>query len=171
MNTSLALKTGFDIRSTTTKSNQPLADGRTSHLSAPSVPWLAEEPGMKILMLGWEFPPFISGGLGTACYGLTSGMSQIGAEVLFVLPRPVADQCDSHVKIVSPADVKVTGGAVDGSACGVEQLPNVSIRTVDAALQPYSTQTEYVRQLADLAVLQEVFSPAQSPAATTTAAA
>lgn len=33
---------------------------------------------MKVLMLGWEFPPYISGGLGTACYGLTQGLSQLG---------------------------------------------------------------------------------------------
>ena len=42
---------------------------------------------MRILMLGWEFPPFISGGLGTACYGLTKALSDLAAEVLFVLPR------------------------------------------------------------------------------------
>ena len=44
---------------------------------------------MKVFMLGWEFPPFISGGLGTACYGLTKAMDQIGLDVIFVLPRSV----------------------------------------------------------------------------------
>jgi len=38
-------------------------------------------------MLGWEFPPFISGGLGTACYGLTKAMDRMGMPVTFVLPR------------------------------------------------------------------------------------
>lgn len=38
-------------------------------------------------MLGWEFPPFISGGLGTACYGLTKAMDRLGMPVTFVLPR------------------------------------------------------------------------------------
>ena len=37
---------------------------------------------MRVFMLGWEFPPFISGGLGTACYGLTKAMSSIGMDVL-----------------------------------------------------------------------------------------
>lgn len=41
---------------------------------------------MRVLMLGWEFPPFISGGLGTACHGLTRAMNRLGVEVLFVLP-------------------------------------------------------------------------------------
>ena len=35
---------------------------------------------MKVFMLGWEFPPFISGGLGTACYGLTRAMDQLGMQ-------------------------------------------------------------------------------------------
>jgi len=42
---------------------------------------------MRILMLGWEFPPFISGGLGTACHGLTRALSRLQAEILFVLPK------------------------------------------------------------------------------------
>ncbi|MCK4659127.1 MAG: glycosyltransferase family 4 protein [Phycisphaerae bacterium] len=46
---------------------------------------------MKVLMLGWEFPPFISGGLGTACYGLTRALNDLGTEVSFVLPRPVEE--------------------------------------------------------------------------------
>lgn len=30
---------------------------------------------MKALMFGWEFPPHILGGLGTASFGLTRGMA------------------------------------------------------------------------------------------------
>jgi glycosyltransferase involved in cell wall biosynthesis len=54
-------------------------------------------------MLGWEFPPFISGGLGTACYGLTRAMSQLGAEITFVLPRDVAAGAASHVRVTGPS--------------------------------------------------------------------
>ena len=112
---------------------------------------------MKILMLGWEFPPFISGGLGTACYGLTRGMSQIGAEVLFVLPRPVAGRHSSHVQIVSPSDLQKPNQSVRDSLSRIQEMPNVTIRAVDAVLQPYGTQTEHTRQLADLAVIQDAF--------------
>ena len=42
---------------------------------------------IKTLMLGWEFPPYISGGLGTACYGLTKAMGRLGMDVTFLLPR------------------------------------------------------------------------------------
>ena len=41
---------------------------------------------IRIFMLGWEFPPFISGGLGTACYGLTKAMDRLGIRITFVLP-------------------------------------------------------------------------------------
>lgn len=42
---------------------------------------------MKVLMFGWEFAPFISGGLGTACRGLTKGLNEHGVDLTFVLPR------------------------------------------------------------------------------------
>jgi len=42
---------------------------------------------MKVLMFGWEFPPHITGGLGTACFGLTKGLLKNGVEVLFVVPK------------------------------------------------------------------------------------
>ncbi len=40
-------------------------------------------------MFGWEFPPYNSGGLGTACEGLVRGLVEEGAEVTFVLPRRI----------------------------------------------------------------------------------
>jgi hypothetical protein len=47
-----------------------------------------KEDIMKVLMFGWEFPPHISGGLGTACYGLTKGLTEFNdVEVTFVVPK------------------------------------------------------------------------------------
>ncbi|MFK7789628.1 MAG: glycosyltransferase [Phycisphaeraceae bacterium] len=57
---------------------------------------------MRVLMLGWEFPPFITGGLGTACYGLTRAMSARGTQISFVLPKQVGSEYTSHVKMLSP---------------------------------------------------------------------
>jgi len=53
------------------------------------LPVARKDKSMSItaLMLGWEFPPFISGGLGTACHGLTKAMSRRGMHVTFLLPR------------------------------------------------------------------------------------
>ena len=44
---------------------------------------------MRALMFGWEFPPHILGGLGTASYGMTKGMAkQEDMEIIFVIPKP-----------------------------------------------------------------------------------
>ena len=59
----------------------------------------------KVLMLGWEFPPFISGGLGTACFGLTKALDRRDCDVTFVLPKHVDAGFASHVNLVSPGSV------------------------------------------------------------------
>ena len=56
---------------------------------------------MKVLMFGWEFPPHISGGLGTACYGLTQGLSHIeDLDVTFVVPKAFGDEDQSRNNFV-----------------------------------------------------------------------
>ena len=125
------------------------ADGTVSCSNDPSISGSTVDLSMKVLMLGWEFPPFISGGLGTACYGLTKGMSQIGAEVVFVLPRPVAEQRRSHVKIVGAGDLHKIADAEFASG-HYQELSNVTIKTVDAVLQPYGGQAQHVQRLAQL---------------------
>ncbi|BEG99163.1 glycosyltransferase [Bacteroides sedimenti] len=56
---------------------------------------------MKVLMFGWEFPPHILGGLGTASYGLTKGMSlQPDMEITFCIPKPWGDEDQSFLKII-----------------------------------------------------------------------
>ena len=64
---------------------------------------------MKVLMLGWEFPPHISGGLGTACFGLTQGLSHSGVEVLFVVPKAYGDEDSRYVRILGANQVPVHG--------------------------------------------------------------
>ncbi len=61
---------------------------------------------MRILMLGWEFPPFIAGGLGTACYGLTKALDRLGHEVVFILPKPVESSESSHIRLLSPEAIR-----------------------------------------------------------------
>jgi len=52
-------------------------------------------------MFGWEFPPYISGGLGTACLGLTQALSRLGVQIIFVLPHIKGEISASHVEIRS----------------------------------------------------------------------
>jgi glycosyltransferase involved in cell wall biosynthesis len=63
---------------------------------------------MRVLMFGWEFPPHISGGLGTASYGLTKGMSKLeGLDVIFVVPRAWGDEDQSGVRLIGANKVPV----------------------------------------------------------------
>lgn len=87
---------------------------------------------MRIMMLGWEFPPFISGGLGTACFGLTKALHRAGHEVSFVLPKAVDRSFTSHVELLSPE-------MPDAQAAGIDLPPALRdrfhsiIRVQDAA--------------------------------------
>ena len=62
---------------------------------------------MRVLVFGWEFPPHISGGLGTACYGLTKALKQLGVDVLFVVPRLFGDEDQSVATLIGASDVPV----------------------------------------------------------------
>ena len=63
---------------------------------------------MKALMFGWEFPPHILGGLGTASYGLTKGMHQCGnMEITFVIPKPWGDEERSFADIIGACNTPV----------------------------------------------------------------
>ncbi len=82
---------------------------------------------VKTLMLGWEFPPFISGGLGTACYGLTKAMDRLGMQVTFVLPRMKPVRFTGGVQ----ADPEMTAELAEYA------FPHVRFRPVASGLRPY----------------------------------
>lgn len=62
---------------------------------------------MKVLMFGWEFPPHIAGGLGTACYGIVKGLAYNGVETMFVMPSASGDEDKSAADIINASDVPV----------------------------------------------------------------
>ncbi|MBR5892763.1 MAG: glycosyltransferase family 4 protein [Bacteroidaceae bacterium] len=71
---------------------------------------------MKVLMFGWEFPPHISGGLGTASYGLTKGFVPQGdVEIKFCIPKPYGDEDNSFLRIVGMNSVPIVWKDVDSS--------------------------------------------------------
>ncbi|MFH1614017.1 MAG: glycosyltransferase family 4 protein [Planctomycetota bacterium] len=100
---------------------------------------------MKVFMLGWEFPPFISGGLGTACYGLTKALDELGIKVIFVLPKPIQGHSSTHVKLITPDHIAPS--LKGASAYTLTQMKHVSFRTIDSPLQPYSTPQSYQTHL------------------------
>ena len=63
---------------------------------------------MKALMFGWEFPPHILGGLGTASYGLTKGMWECGdMDITFVIPKPFGDEDKTFAHIIGASQVPI----------------------------------------------------------------
>lgn len=62
---------------------------------------------MRVLMFGWEFPPHIAGGLGTACYGIVKGLAYNGVETIFVMPSASGDEDQSVARIINASDVPV----------------------------------------------------------------
>ena len=92
---------------------------------------------MRILMFGWEFPRAISGGLGTACFGMTKALAERGHRITFVVPSlPDADRT-SHVSLVAASDF--AAAKEDGPPAGV------SFRPVESPLKPYMAQSDYGR--------------------------
>lgn len=119
---------------------------------------------MRVFMLGWEFPPYLSGGLGTACFGMTSALTRANTDVIFVLPRAKAGKDEaSHVQLRSASGVEMDETAFH-SFPGVERTSHSSrteatqnpvdlvthlwseklhLRFVDSPLRCYDTEELY----------------------------
>lgn len=100
-------------------------------------------------MLGWEFPPFISGGLGTACYGLTKALDQLGHEVIFVLPQVVDQSQATHVQLKTPSAAQISSAArATTEQLGYQsylstEFDHVELRAVQSALMPYGRPEDF----------------------------
>ena len=94
---------------------------------------------MRVLMFGWEFPPHIAGGLGTACKGIVEGLAHNGVETLFVMPSASGDEDQSCTTILNASDVAVeyVSETVD------EFLDKVKFINVDSNIVPYVDPDEY----------------------------
>jgi len=78
---------------------------------------------MKVLMFGWELPPFNSGGLGVACWGLSRSLADLGVDLVFVLPNSHDISSDKYRILFADN--------------------NISMRGVNTLLTPYITSEEY----------------------------
>lgn len=132
---------------------------------------------MKVLMLGWEYPPHISGGLGTACEGLTTALARRGIEIDFLVPRLYGEEEAPHMHLLgasgsnanqqAPARIGTSshegalGQAIAGepalatdpiltaAAQTSERARSVRIRTIEvpAMLKPYLDTSAYLELL------------------------
>ena len=94
---------------------------------------------MRVLMFGWEFPPHIAGGLGTACEGIVKGLAHNGVETLFVMPNASGDEDQTCTTILNASDVAVS----NVSTTVDEFLSKVRFINVDSNIVPYVDPEEY----------------------------
>ncbi len=116
---------------------------------------------MKVLMFGWEFPPHISGGLGTACYGLTKGLSSFDdIELLFVVPKAHGDESHKVAQLIGANEIvenknlqsekkqkvitewKKKLDETEKSST-LDVLNEITYIEVDSAISPYLTPEQY----------------------------
>ena len=97
----------------------------------------------RVLMFGWEFPPHIAGGLGTACLGLTRGLAKQGVEVLFVMPKASGDEDQSAAKIINASDVESLYQYHDVE----EYWKNIDFMEVGSNLMPYMDPETFTREV------------------------
>lgn len=106
---------------------------------------------MNILMLGWELPPFNSGGLGVACYHLSKALANQGATIDFVLPytaeHPGLDFMRVHNATSLRPEERVHMGSYDSKGVlekNITEVPTGELQTMRAVQRHY---IEFVEQL------------------------
>ena len=94
---------------------------------------------MRVLMFGWEFPPHIAGGLGTACEGIVKGLAYNGVETIFVMPSASGDEDQSYTRIINASDV-----AVDTVSTSISEfLDKVRFIHIGSNMIPYADPEEF----------------------------
>lgn len=105
---------------------------------------------MRVLMLGWEFPPHISGGLGTACFGLTQALAKKNTEVIFVLPcTSDGKEKRTHVHLKPASGTRVPHAMLSHLRSTMDTVwqDKLTMHMVESLLFPYATQESYEERL------------------------
>ncbi|MDQ3289867.1 MAG: glycosyltransferase [Bacteroidota bacterium] len=94
---------------------------------------------LKVLMLGWEFPPIVSGGLGAACYGISKSLAE-KVDLTLILPKSDPDFILQNVNLtglnnVDIQNIKAEFTKPDYSAFG-------DVMYVPSNIMPYQTEEE-----------------------------
>ncbi len=107
---------------------------------------------MRVLMFGWEFPPHISGGLGSACEGIVRALTARDTQVIFVLPRLGGKSRETRGLTMCSASgtrLHTPGGAIASTRQYLETneywTHNLRMEAVDSMLSAYATPTTYER--------------------------
>ncbi len=104
---------------------------------------------MRVLMFGWEFPPHISGGLGTACFGLTRALAKQQVDIVFVVPRLKSAPEALHLKLISASGTPVSAAVLRKFEQTVKEIweDRLTVRPLESTLFPYATPESYAEQV------------------------
>lgn len=91
----------------------------------------------NVLMLGWEFPPVISGGLGVACYGLVKALSK-HAEVSLILPKSDNNFLVDNLETIGLNNFDLEQLKISGTSRSYAFLSNLDF--IHANLLPYQAE-------------------------------
>ncbi len=91
----------------------------------------------KVLMLGWEFPPIINGGLGVACHDLSGAMSEL-ANITMVVPKSSLGFKVKNVNLLGINNIDINSLEFP-SNYHKQKLP-FEMHSVPADLDPYFTE-------------------------------
>ncbi len=94
-------------------------------------------------MFGWEFPPHITGGLGTACFGLTKGLVKHGVEVIFVVPKAYGDETKEGFRLVNASDVVMDFSKTETR----EYWDKIQFMEIGSNLVPYLDPEEFEKMV------------------------
>ena len=98
---------------------------------------------MRVLMFGWEFPPHIAGGLGTACYGMVRGLANNGVDVLFVMPSASGDEDGRVARIINASDVE----AADITCSPLDFLERINFLRIGTNMIPYVDPEDFTEMV------------------------
>jgi glycosyltransferase involved in cell wall biosynthesis len=98
---------------------------------------------MRVLMFGWEFPPHIAGGLGTACYGLTRGLAHNGVQVTFVMPHAYGDEDQRFAKVLNASEVDTLFGSAGREGHMEELWDKLTFIHIDSNMVPYISPEDF----------------------------
>ena len=91
----------------------------------------------KVLMLGWEFPPIINGGLGVACLGLSKALSKY-ADLTMILPKSDPNFIVDNVELIGLNNIDLEKLTKINTSAKYKEFAS-EIHTIEADISPYDT--------------------------------
>ncbi|WP_430972840.1 glycosyltransferase family 4 protein [Sunxiuqinia rutila] len=97
---------------------------------------------MNVLMFGWEFPPNISGGLGTACYGITKSLTALDTKITFVIPKVYGNEAKDNVTLIGANQIDLIKSKIHTERLKVP----VTCLGIESQMLPYVDPRLYATQ-------------------------